>query len=213
MPSLGICWGSLKPTTQKYCVWPNCGKGFAIGALFFCWLLGGCGYTLNHRLIETFKSPKGFFIPLFDNKTQEVGSEMVFTNALIRELLSHGEKIASDSQEGALELRGTITQVQRAVEVQSAAGLGRLETYQRVPDQIGVRAFVLVQLVDPKTQEVKWSREFDSYRRITAPLDRTMDVDAPSSLGLKTESLIENSYNLIARDMMRDVYDAMVEVF
>lgn len=138
---------------------------------------------------------------------------MVFTNALIRELLSHGEKIASDRQEGALELRGTLTQVQRVVEVQSAAGLGRLETYQRVPDQIGVRAYVLVQLVDPKTQEVKWSREFDSYRRVSAPLDRTMDVDAPSSLGLTTESLIENSYNLIARDMMRDVYDAMVEVF
>ena len=39
------------------------------------------------------------------------------------------------------------------------------------------------------------------------------DADSPSSLGLITESLIENSYPLIARDLMLDVYDSMVEVF
>jgi hypothetical protein len=82
-----------------------------------------------------------------------------------------------------------------------------------VPDQIGVRVFVLVEMIDPETKTVKYSKEFSAYQRVTAPLNRMMDVDAPSSLGVTTESLIENSYTLIARDIMRDVYDSMVEVF
>lgn len=198
---------------KKYCDCLGSGKAFAFFSLLFWTLLPGCGYTLNHRLQDTFKNQQGFFIPVFDNKTQEVGSEIVFTNALIRELVSHGEKTTPDKKEGMVELRGTLTQVQRGVEVQSAAGFRRLQPYQRIPDQIGVRAFVLIELWDPENQKVKWSREFSAYRRVSAPLNRTMDVDAPSSLGIATESLIENSYQLIARDIMRDVYDAMVEVF
>ena len=198
---------------KKYCDCPRSGKIFASLGLIFWGLLGGCGYTLNHRLQDTFRNPKGFFIPIFDNKTQEVGTEIVFTNALIRELISHGETVIPDKTEEGLELRGTVTQVQRGVEVQSPAGFRGLQPYQRIPDQIGVRAFILIELLNPKTGKVLWSREFNAYRRVSAPLNRSMDVDAPSSLGLTTESLIEDSYLLIARDIMRDVYDAMVEVF
>jgi hypothetical protein len=198
---------------KKYCERLGSGKVFALFSLFLATFISSCGYTLNHRLQDTFKNPNGFFIPVFDNRTQEVGSEMVFTNALIRELLSHGVTIAPDKTSGTLELRGTVTQVQRMVEVQSAAGLRGLEFYQRVPDQIGVRAFILIELVDPETKKPKWSKEFNAYRRVSAPLNRTSDAEAPSSLGITTESLIENSYSLIARDIMRDVYDAMVEVF
>lgn len=200
-------------TPKKYCAYLGSGKQFTGLNLLFLALLAGCGYSLNHRLQETFRISKGFFIPVFDNKTQEVGSEIVFTNALIRELVSQGESVVSEKGEGVLELRGTVTQVARAVEVQSAAGMRGLQAYQRVPDQIGVRAFVRIEAVDPKTGAIKWARDFSSYRRVSAPLDRMTDSESPSSLGLTTESLIENSYSLIARDMMRDVYDSMVEVF
>ena len=198
---------------KKYCFYPWSGKDFGLLSLLLVGLLSGCGYTLNHRLQDNFRSSHGIFVPVFDNQTQEVGAEAVFTNALVRELLSHGEKIAHEKQGGSLELRGTLTQVQRVVEVQSGAGLKRLQSYQRLPDQIGVRAYVFMELRDPQTQKIVWSKEFNSYRRVSGPLDRMMDADAPSSLGLITESLIENSYSLIARDMMRDVYDSMVEVF
>jgi len=200
-------------TFKKYCGSLGSGKQFTAGVLLFLNLLTGCGYTLNHRLQDTFRVSKGLFVPVFDNQTQEVGSEIVFTDALIRELVSHGESVVSEKGEGVLELRGTLTEVSRGVEVQSAAGLRGLHAYQRVPDQIGVRAFIRVDLVDSKTNTVKWSREFSSYRRVSAPLNRMTDSESPSSLGLITESLIESSYGLIARDIMRDVYDSMVEVF
>lgn len=198
---------------RKYCSSLGSGKHFTGIVLLFLPLFWGCGYSLNHRLQDSFQISKGLFVPVFDNKTQEVGSEIFFTNALIRELVSHGEVVVPEKKEGILELRGTVTQVSRLVEVQSAAGLKGLQAYQRIPDQIGVRAFVHIELFDPKTNTVKWAREFSSYRRVSAPLDRTTDSASPSSLGLITESLIENSYALIARDMMRDVYDSMVEVF
>lgn len=200
-------------TAQKYCSPPQSGKKFALVSLLFVGLISGCGYTLNHRLQDNFNSPRGLFVPVFTNRTQEVGSEIIFTDALVRELLSHGEKVAWEESDDTLKLRGTVTQIDRAVEVQSAAGVKGLQAYQRVPDQIGVRVFVLMELVDPRTKTVKWSKDFSTYRRVSAPLDRMTDADSPSSLGLITESLIENSYPLIARDLMRDVYDSMVEVF
>lgn len=200
---------------SKYCLRPPTGKRLKATLLFFLLVLSGCGYTLNHRLQSTFKSPAGLFVPVFDNRTQEVGTEIVFTNALIRELLSHGEKVAHEkpSQEEALEIHGTVTQVQRNVEVQSAAGLPGFVAYQRIPDQIGIRAFILIEAKNTKTGKVVWQKEFSSYQRVSAPLNRTQDSALPSSLANTTESLIESVYPLIARDIMRDVYDSMVEVF
>ena len=48
---------------------------------------------------------------------------------------------------------------------------------------------------------------------MAAPVNRTYNYEAPSSIGLLTQSLIDSSYSDIARDIMRDVYDEMVEVF
>lgn len=202
----------------KYCRWQGAGKRLREAFLFFSvFVLASCGYTLNHRLQSTFRSPSGIFVPVFDNRTQEVGTEIVFTNALIRELLSHGEKVAHEKaknpSEQSIELHGTVTQVQRNVEVQSAAGLPGLVAYQRVPDQIGIRAFILMELKNAKTGKVIWQKEFSAYQRVSAPLDRTQDGASPSSLANTTESIIESVYPLIARDIMRDVYDSMVEVF
>lgn len=175
--------------------------------------LSGCGYTLNHRLQSEFQTEKGFFIPVFNNDSREVGAETVFTNALVRELRSHGEKVVIEKQSARLELVGTVNEINYVVENQSAPGTRRLQPYQRLPDQIGVKVKVFLALNDLQTGKSVWGKSFEGYRRVSASLERASDADAPSALGPLTESVIEASYRDIARDMMRDFYDNLVEIF
>lgn len=183
-------------------------------------LLVRCGYTLNHRLKETFLTEKrGVFIPLFTNNTPEVGTEVVFTNALIRELESHGEKVASKKEDAGLEIRGVIHQVAYQTDVYSSPETKGdpprepgLFSYARIPDQIGVRVVLSIEVWDTRKNELRWQNNFSQFRRVSAPLNRVSDRDAPSSLGLITQSIIESSYPDIARDVMRDLYDLMVDI-
>lgn len=174
-------------------------------------MLTQCGYTLNHRLKETFDAKgKGVFIPVFTNQTEEVNLGIVFTNALIRELESHGEKNVSKKENAGLEIRGVITDVTQKLEIPSTANT--LYDYSQVPDQIGVRVYMRIEIWDPVSNQKRWENRFEQYRRVSAPLNRLTDKDAPSSLGPITQSIIEASYPDIARDIMRDVYDLMVDL-
>lgn len=193
----------------------------AIFNMLFCLsFFVGCGYSLNHRLKDTFQSSKQtVFVPVFTNNTEEVGSEIVFTNALIRELESHGEKLVASRNAAGLEIRGTVLGNEQKVEAFTGTGTqgersaAPLQPFARIPDQIGVRVGVAIQIWDVEKNAVRWQKDFSAYRRVSAPLDRVSALDAPSSLGLITQSIIEASYPDIARDIMRQLYDQMVDVY
>src|SRR5258708_4863845 len=63
----------------------------SLGLLMSGLFLSSCGYTLNHRLKEVFREDRSLFVPVFDNLTDETGVELVFTNALLREIKSRGQ--------------------------------------------------------------------------------------------------------------------------
>lgn len=172
----------------------------------------GCGYTLNHRLIAVFQDPRGIFVPTFDNDTPETGVERIFTDALIREILSRRQIKMTSRQEGALELRGKLVAIDVTTMAQSDLGFQGLQSYRRLPSELGVRVRIGLSLRDPGTSKVLWEKEFSGFRRVNAPLDRTFDYQAPSTLGHYTQSLWESQYPEIARLIMRDVYDEMVDL-
>ena len=186
-------------------LWLNLGLGTAF--------LGGCGYTLSHRLRPEFQGSRGFFVPMFLNETEETGAERIFTNALIRELESHGNLTMNHEGNDALELRGQVTGISYAPSAVSDFGFGGLQSYRRIPVELGLTVSISLTLVDPKTNKVIWSGGFSGFRRVETPLNRTYDFEAPSSLGPFTQSLVEARYHDVARDIMRDVYDDMVEFF
>lgn len=169
-----------------------------------------CGYTLQHRLKETFQVSKGIFVPVFDNLTEETGAERIFTNALIRELISHDEIVMADRSEGAWELKGTLVQLDALPTVQTEPGFRGLQPYRRLPSEIGVAARISLSLKDPQGKVI-WTRDFAGFRRLDAPLNRTYDYESPSSLGPMIQSLGEYLQPEIARTMMQDVYDEMVD--
>lgn len=175
-------------------------------------LVSGCGYSLNHRLKPTFTQGRGIFVPVFTNSTEETGAEVVFTNALIRELESRGEIVMTHRQSEAMELRGTLTSISYAGTAASPFGFQGLQENRRLPTEIGVTVAMVLELVDPDGKVI-WGNSFSGFRRISTPVRRTYDYQAPSSIGLTTQSLIASQYPLIAGDIMRDVYDDIVELF
>lgn len=185
------------------------------GLVFFT----GCGYTLRTQIKDVFQNKKGIFIPVFDNKTDEVGAEQIFTNALIREMRLHEELLLINRQPGALELRGAITTLTYNPTVATSPGYsyiqGRpgLADYRRIPSELGVSVTLHLSLIDTETKKVLWEKDFGGFRRVSAPTNRTSDSDAPSSVGLQTPTLAQYFYPEVAQLIARDVYDDMIDFF
>jgi hypothetical protein len=182
----------------------------AVGALLG---LAGCGYTLNHRLLADFSRPQGIYVPVLANHTDETGAERVFTDALIRELQSRGQVVFGRRETGAYELRGAVESISYTPTVLTDPGFQGLQPYRRLPSELGVNVSISLSLVEPGTGKTLWAKTFTGFRRVETPLSRTYDYQAPSSVGPLTQSLIEEQYANIAGDIMRDVYDEMVEQF
>ena len=186
-------------------------KALLLSIIFFT---SGCGYTLSHRLKNVFNDSQGIFVPIFSNNTEELGAEMVFTNALMRELKVHQSFLIADKKESAdLELKGMIEQIsyQPTALYSPAGGVNKLQSYVTLPDQLNVVASVRLNLINTKTKEILWTRSASASRIVSAFLGRTGDKEAASGFGLFTQSLIDSRYSELARDIMRDMYDSMLE--
>lgn len=188
-------------------------RGCVVFAVFAMTLASGCGYTVQHRLKDSFLNPKGIFVPVFDNQTNEIGAERTFSNALIRELVSRREVLLANRQNGGLELRGTVVAIDVAPSALTDKGFRGLPPYRRMPSELGVRVSLSLKLIQMSDEKVLWTKDFNGFRRVNTPINRTFDYEAPSAAGVLTQSLVESVYAEIARDIMRDVYDEMVELF
>lgn len=177
----------------------------------------GCGYTLNHRLKSTFQgeggTSKSIFVPVMDNRTSQTGAEIIFTNALIRELASHSEVTVGNGRKGSLVLQGTVLRVDIVPTANSDLGFKGLQPYRRIPSELGVRVSILFNLSDGDLNKPLWAKELTGFRRVGGLVNRTYDYQAPSAIGPITQSLVESIYPEIARLIMRDMYDEMVLLF
>lgn len=181
-------------------------------------LLQSCGYSLSHRVKPEFRSG-GIYVPVFENLTDEVGAERVFTNAVVRELQSRGEVEITSEDKAVYTLRGVVRTISYVPSALSPTGFKGLQSYRRLPTDLVVTAGVTLILVKRDTEVPVWRGSYSSFRRIAAPagvpapVGRTFDYEAPSSIGLATQSLVESRYGDIARDITRDMYDEMVALF
>lgn len=175
--------------------------------------LTGCGYTLNHRLKGPFEETRGVFVPVFENRSDETGAEVVFTNALIRELQSRGNVLLTDRARNGYELKGKVDYISYVPTNFTEPGFRGLRGYQRSATEIGIAIGVSISLNDPTSGREIWGGSFTGFRRVPGPTPRTFNYEAPSSVGSATQSLVEYYYASIAQDIMRDVYDTMVDLF
>jgi len=190
-------------------------KGFqaSLALVLVLVLVSGCGYTLGHRLKPGFASGRGIFIPMFDNDTEETGVEKIFTDALVQEVASRSELKLVSPGEGGLELRGILVSVSYVPTAMTQPGFLGLQGYRRLATEYGVEVAISLTLVDPDSGRIVWSGSFRNNQRMDAPPLRTQSYEAPSSVGLQTLSALQAHYAVMARNIMRDVYDEMLELF
>lgn len=188
------------------------GKFACLALLLSVWLFTpACGYRLKVPANPLFVRSNGIFVPVFTNESDEVGAERVFTDALIREIQQRSDIVLADRETGSAELRGKIQAIDYSSTSSSALGFKGLQSYRRVPTEMGVRVTLVLSLFETGTDRKLWEKSFFGFRRVNAPLNRTSNYQAPSHVGPYTQSLIESLYYDIARDIMRDVYDEMME--
>lgn len=204
---------NVSPTSSQ-----RINRGFFPFLLILLSGMTGC-YTLNHRLLDAFQDKRGIFVPMFANVTDEIGAERIFTHAIVRELQSRGEVLVTSREQAAYTLEGTVTSISYTPVALSPTGFLGLQDYRRLATDLVVTASVGLSLVSNSTGKSVWDRSFGSFRRIAAPagvpapVGRTYNYEAPSSIGLQTQSIIESRYIDIARDVTRDMYDEMVMLF
>lgn len=173
--------------------------------------LAGCGYSLHHRLVAAFSDPRGIHVPIFTNNTEEIGAERIFTHACIRELKSRGlVPFKAPGAPGVGRLEGTVEQISYVPTGYTAQGFEGLNPFRRLPTELGLNVVIHLRLV--RNGKAEWEGRFTGFRRVEVPADRTYDYQAPSSIGLRTQTTLELRYAEIAKDVMRDAYDAMVDV-
>ena len=175
--------------------------------------LSGCGYTLSHRLKSSITSPRGVFVRVFDNQTDEVGAEIIFTNALIHELQSRREIDLTEDDKNSVQLLGTVSKIGYSATANYGNGFRGLQPWVTLPSELGVSVEISISLYDPKGEFPSFTKAFSGFQRVAVPSNRTYDVEAPSAFGPIAQSSIESVYPEIARLITRDIYDDLVEIF
>jgi hypothetical protein len=195
-------------------------KLFAIGILF-TGLVSGCAYRfgLSDRAL-----PGGYThvaIPIFKNKSQEVGIEPLLTNALIRRFERSQVAHVTDKESAPVILEGTVTRldtVQGAMVARTSIGPGGIPTpggIATLPGQsvlvnqyrltMGIR-LVLRRKSDDK---VIWQGDFSNEKvydppQIGVPIINS--ADATYNQSAKIETL-----GLLAEQMMDEAHDRITE--
>ena len=180
--------------------------------VLFCLFFFHCGYGVKHQLLSDFAGKRGLFVPVFQNDTDETGAERIFTDAIIHELASRHEVILSSRQQGGLELFGEITSIAYAPVQLTVPGYVGLQPYRRVPSQLGVQITLLLTLRDTDSGKVLWSRNFYDFRRVYSVTNRSFAYQGASAVGLIDQTLVESIWPAMAGDIVRDMYDQMLEV-
>lgn len=190
------------------------GRGRILGMILVALCLVSCGYSLQHRLRPEFaRAADGLFVPVFDNHTDEVGAERVFTNALVREIQSRRQIQVVDRRNASHVLLGELLGVDYMPTSYTRTGFEGLQTYRRLPTELEVRVTVRLKLNRKDTSGPVWEKTFAATRRVETQVERTQSFQSVSSWGLFTQSVIDSSFPDIAGIVMRDVYDEMLEVF
>lgn len=161
------------------------------------------------------KFPGGYeyvAVPVFKNLTQETGTEVYFTNALITELERSKVVNVSDKANAQVTLEGTITSITYTPSSQT-----RHAESKYLPDGTALTTEyyinVDVNLVARRNsdQKVVWSSNFQNRRSYTAPRIGIRSLN--SSNALYNHSARYQNIQAMANDMMTEAHDRITENF
>ena len=174
--------------------------------------LPSCAYQMG---IGSQGLPGGYrqvAIPVFSNKTQEVGAEVAFTNAMIREFEQSKVAEVVSVDVTPLKLEGEIISIK--YESRSAAQSNEIKalpekTVLTTSYQIVVQA--KIRLRRTSDQAILWEGAVTNEKVYSAPRIGTPAVNSANVL--YNQSARQQNLDGLASDMMEEAHDRMTESF
>ena len=175
-------------------------------------LLSGCAYHLG---VRDRKFPGGYeyvAVPVFKNLTQETGTEVYFTNALITELERSNIVSVADKSVAQVTIEGTIKSITYTPSSQTRAADARyLPAGTVLTTEYYVNVDVDLVAKRNSDQKVVWTSQFKSRRSYTAPRIGIRSLNSANAL--YNHSARYQNVQAIATDMMTEAHDRLTENF
>ncbi len=185
-----------------------------MGVLFLA-LMGGCAYNFGYAQRTLPGGYKQVAVPVFQNKTKEVGMERYFTDALVREFDRSQVAQVVDRAGAPIVIEGTIKSIDfkpsSLISANSDSNIIKLPSNTVLAAEYQVLISTHVALRRISDQKILWQGDFNSEQVYQAP-----------QVGIGTLNTVDPLYNhsahktvveQLAKDMMNDAHDRMTENF
>ncbi len=172
----------------------------------------GCGYSFGPKDRSIPGGYKKIAVPIFKNKSQEVGIEMSFTNSLLQEF--QRTKVAEVVPESLAEtvIRGEITSVKYVGDSSLKAGDANTLPLDTVLwSGYAIVLEVSVVLVRAFDNKVLWQSTFRGEKSYSAPQITRAGLNSANPL--YNLSSRRQNIDLMAQDLMAQAYNRITENF
>lgn len=174
----------------------------------------GCAYKLSTQLEKLPGDLRSIQIPLFQNNSNEPGTEIFFTNALKNETLkSRVVKLVNEESEAEGVLQGKIIDVDVLVadSVIEAKNTKYLPKENVLSTAYTVTVTTELTLKKKGSTQVLWSGVFKQARNYSAPQITLPVINSANSL--YNHSAKRQTLDAISKELMQAAFDRMLENF
>ncbi len=182
------------------------------GLLVLSVFLSGCAYHVGAATRSIPGGYKQISVPIFKNKTQEVGIELSFTNALIQEFQRSRVARVVDNSLSDASVIGQIDSVTYLPGAKRVAGdSSYLPKGTVIASEYRILIKVHVSVVKQADGLELWSGNFSGERTYTAPQVTLAGVNSVNPL--YNLSARRQNIDIMAIDIMTEAYDRITENF
>lgn len=182
--------------------------------LFFAFSLNGCAYRFGAASRSIPGGYKQISVPVFQNKTQEVGIEVGFTNALIHEFQrSRVARIVDNSLSEAAVIGqiDSILYIPGAKRVAGDSSSPYLPNGTVIASEYRILVKVTVRVISQADGKELWSGSFSGERSYAAPQVTLAGVNSVNPL--YNLSARRQNIDVMANTMMVEAHDRITENF
>jgi hypothetical protein len=172
-------------------------------------MLTGCGYQWGNRGSEILPGKyREIAVPMFKNKTQEVGSEVYFTNAIIEEIARSPNAITS-SDKAEIVLEGELSRIEITGE-----GLANVEALPKLVELVSSYKLLVevhIRVRRKSDQSLLFNQRFTGERTYASA--QIGDARFNSANPNYNQSALHENLKIISVDLMTKAYNLMTESY
>lgn len=174
--------------------------------------IGGCAYRFG---LSDRGLPGGYSqvaIPVFKNRTPEVGIEPIFTNALVRRFARSQVAKITDKEDSPLVLEGTIIKVDTVLgAIADKKQIAALPGFAVLVTQYRLTVNATITLKRKSDEKIIWQGSFSNERVYEPPRIGTPIVNSANATYNQSARIYQ--IGLLAEEMMSEAHDRITENF